>query len=67
MRLVIDFGDIAHRLRRCWHWLTRPIPVTDRCVGCNTRLSDEEIEYYICNCERCEGYWMQKLAEGERL
>lgn len=32
----------------------------NRCIYCGHKLTDREIEYYECTCNRCEGILMTK-------
>jgi len=63
VRLVIDFGAIAHAVRRCW-WRKFGKPSVNRCAGCGRKLTRDEAYFYICHCERCEGIAMQELERA---
>lgn len=63
MRIVIDFGAIAHRIR-CWWWqVTRQSAGDGQCIGCGKHLTPEEEHFYLWNSERCEGDAMSR-SEG---
>lgn len=66
MRLTIDTGAIAHRIRR-WLFKFFGTPQTmGRCYDCGKPLTFDECRYYHTACERCEGinFHAQQDAAG---